>query len=77
LPLPSGYGVVNRALPDAGLDAFVKKFAADVAGCDRQTLAEAKVLVDRATLPEKTDLVTAYDAFFARSPGWRPKFKRS
>jgi enoyl-CoA hydratase/carnithine racemase len=58
------YGVVNRALPDADLEAFVDKFAADVAGYDRQTLADAKALIDHTTLPADGDLVTAYQAFF-------------
>src|SRR5262245_26350998 len=59
------YGVVNRALPDAELDAFVEKLADDIAGYDRQTLAEAKALIDRATLPSDLELVAAYEAFFA------------
>jgi enoyl-CoA hydratase/carnithine racemase len=59
------YGVVNRALPDAELDAFVDDLAAELAGRDRVTVAEAKALVDRATLPPEADLATAYDTFFA------------
>jgi enoyl-CoA hydratase/carnithine racemase len=59
------YGVVNRALPDAELEEFVEKLAGEIAGFDRQVLGEAKGLVDRATLPADTDLVTAYETFFA------------
>jgi enoyl-CoA hydratase/carnithine racemase len=59
------YGVVNRALPDAELDGFVDAFANELAGRDRRVLAEAKALVDHATLPPDADLVRAYETFFA------------
>jgi enoyl-CoA hydratase/carnithine racemase len=59
------YGVVNRALPDAELDAYVEELAGRLAGFDRRTLAEAKALVDRTTLPAQAELVEAYEAFFA------------
>ena len=59
------YGVVNRALPDEELDGFVEKLAREIAGYDRRTLAEAKALIDRATLPANGDLVAAYGAFLA------------
>jgi enoyl-CoA hydratase/carnithine racemase len=53
----------STAVPDDELDAFVERLATDVASYDRQTLADAKALVDRATSPEHTDLVIAYDFF--------------
>jgi enoyl-CoA hydratase/carnithine racemase len=59
------YGVVNRALPDAELDEYVDELAEQVAGLDRRVLAEAKVLIDGATLPADSDLLKAYEAFFA------------
>jgi enoyl-CoA hydratase/carnithine racemase len=59
------YGVVNRAIPDADLDGFVAGLARQIAGYDRRALAEAKALVDRATLPTHEDLTTAYEAFFS------------
>ena len=59
------YGVVNRAVPDGELDAFVAAFAGRLAELDRETLASAKALVDRATLPADEDLLAAYRAFFA------------
>jgi enoyl-CoA hydratase/carnithine racemase len=59
------YGVVNRALPDAELEAFVDQLAGELAGLDRRVLADAKALIDRATLPADADLVNAYDTFFA------------
>jgi enoyl-CoA hydratase/carnithine racemase len=59
------YGVVNRALHDAELDEYVEQLADRIAGFDRRTLAEAKSLVDRRTLPAQDELVAAYEAFFA------------
>jgi enoyl-CoA hydratase/carnithine racemase len=59
------YGVVNRSLPDAELDGFVAELAGRIAAYDRRVLAEAKALVDHATLPSNEDLVTAYEAFFS------------
>jgi enoyl-CoA hydratase/carnithine racemase len=59
------YGLVNRALPDAELDAFTGALADRIAGHDRQALAEAKALIDAATLPAPDDLATAYRAFLA------------
>jgi enoyl-CoA hydratase/carnithine racemase len=58
------YGLVNRALPDADLDAFTDALADRIAGHDRRTLAEAKALIDAATLPSQDDLATSYRAFF-------------
>src|ERR1700733_10755216 len=45
------YGWVNRALPDAELDAFVDNLARRIASFDKPALAEAKRLVNRRTLP--------------------------
>jgi enoyl-CoA hydratase/carnithine racemase len=59
------YGVINRAVPDAELDAYVDELAGRLAGFDRRTLADAKALVDRSTLPAQAELVEAYEAFFA------------
>lgn len=58
------YGVVNRALPDVELDVFVDELAEEIAGYDRRTLADAKALLDRATLPSDAELLSAYEAFF-------------
>ena len=57
------WGWVTRALPDAELDAFVDATAARLASFDRQALATAKAMVNRATLPPDADLVTAYGEF--------------
>src|SRR5271168_3547697 len=44
------YGYVNRALPDAELDAFVDALAERIASFDRQAIADTKHLVDIASL---------------------------
>ena len=44
--LAERYGYVNRALPDAELDAFVDAMARRIAGFDKQTIADIKRLVD-------------------------------
>ena len=59
------YGVVNRALPDGELDAFVDELADRLSQVDKGTLATTKALIDATTLPENADLVAAYQAFFA------------
>jgi enoyl-CoA hydratase/carnithine racemase len=50
------YGWVNRAIPDAELDAFVDNFARRVAGFDKKALGLAKHLVNaRAGVPQEAD----------------------
>src|SRR5471030_1662383 len=44
------YGYVNRALPDADLDAFVEAFATRIAGFDKWAIANTKRLVDRKSV---------------------------
>lgn len=63
-PLAERYGYVNRALPDAELDAFVDGFAARLAGFDKQALVLAKRLVDAETLPEDAVFPQALAAYF-------------
>jgi enoyl-CoA hydratase/carnithine racemase len=59
------YGLVNRALPDSELDAFVAALASDIARAGQFALMHAKTLVDPVTLPSDDDLVAAYEAFFS------------
>jgi hypothetical protein len=54
---------VTRALPDAELDAFVDAIVARLASFDRTSLASAKAMINRATLPPDADLVAAYSEF--------------
>jgi enoyl-CoA hydratase/carnithine racemase len=64
------YGWVNRALPDADLDAFVDRLARRIASFDRPALAKAKSLINHSSpMPERSDLVAAQDAFFG-CLGW-------
>lgn len=59
------YGYVNRALPDAELDAFVDALAARIASFDKQAIAETKRLVNVASLPPDSDIAPEWDAFIA------------
>lgn len=61
--LAERWGWVTRALPDAELDAFVTATAARLASFDRDALATAKAMINRATLPPAPDLVAAYHQF--------------
>ncbi|NYT41437.1 enoyl-CoA hydratase/isomerase family protein [Sphingomonas sp. R-74633] len=62
--LAARYGYVNRALPDAELDAFVDRFARRLAGFDKAALAEAKQFVDQTSLPDDALFPPALDQFF-------------
>jgi enoyl-CoA hydratase/carnithine racemase len=59
------YGYVNRALPDAELDAFVEALAVRIASFDKQAIAETKHLVDIASLPSDAEISLEWDAFIA------------
>jgi enoyl-CoA hydratase/carnithine racemase len=59
------YGYVNRALPDAELDAFVETLAVRIASFDKQAIAETKHLVDLASLPSDAEIAPEWDAFLA------------
>jgi enoyl-CoA hydratase/carnithine racemase len=59
------YGWINRAIPDAELDAFVDKFARRIASFDKEALTEAKRLVNRTSrLADDAQLAAAEAAFF-------------
>jgi enoyl-CoA hydratase/carnithine racemase len=62
-PTAERWGWVTRALPDAELDAFVDAIVARLASFDRTSLASAKAMINRATLPPDADLVAAYGEF--------------
>src|SRR5712672_2114867 len=57
------YGYVNRALPDAKLDAFVDALASRIASFDRRAIAAAKNLVNRVSLPSADRLLDAITSF--------------
>jgi enoyl-CoA hydratase/carnithine racemase len=58
------YGYVNRALPDADLDAFVEALAARIAGFDKWAIANTKRLVN-TSLPRDVELAAGWDACMA------------
>ena len=63
--LAERYGYVNRALPDAELDAFVDALATRIASFDKQAIAETKRLVDVNSLPPDAEIVPEWEAFLA------------
>jgi enoyl-CoA hydratase/carnithine racemase len=58
------YGYVNRALPDAALDAFVEALATRIAGFDKWAIANTKRLVN-TSLPPDVELGAGWDACMA------------
>ena len=58
------YGYINRALPDADLDAFVEAFATRVAKFDKWAIAQTKRLVN-TSLPPDVELGAGWDACIA------------
>jgi len=59
------YGYVNRALPDAELDAFVDTLARRIASFDRRALSAAKALVNNVSLPSADRLLDGLTSFQA------------
>jgi enoyl-CoA hydratase/carnithine racemase len=60
----AAYGMINRAINDAELDAFVEAFALRIASFDKHTLAAAKALLNRTGIPESDELVASNRNFF-------------
>ena len=58
------YGYVNRALPDADLDAFVDALALRIAGFDKWAIANTKRLVN-ASLPPDVEIGAGWDTCIA------------
>jgi enoyl-CoA hydratase/carnithine racemase len=58
------YGYVNRALPDAELDAYVEALATRIAGFDKWAIANTKRLVN-TSLPPDVELAAGWDACIA------------
>lgn len=76
--LAERYGYVNRAIPDADLDAFVDRFARRIAGFDKGALADAKRFIDEASLPGDELFPPALDQFFisTRRPTTRARMAK-
>jgi len=58
------YGYINRALPDAELDAFVEALATRIAKFDKWAIAQTKRLVN-TSLPPDVELGAGWDACIA------------
>ena len=63
--LAERYGYVNRALPDAELDAFVEALAMRIASFDKQAIVETKNFVNIASLPPDAEIAPEWDACLA------------
>src|SRR6059036_154049 len=57
------YGYVNRALADADLDEFVDVLARRIASFDRRSIAAAKNLINKVSLPYADRLLDALNSF--------------
>ncbi|HTC37226.1 MAG TPA: enoyl-CoA hydratase/isomerase family protein [Bryobacteraceae bacterium] len=55
------YGYINRALPDAELDAYVEALATRIAGFDKWAIANTKRLVN-TSLPPDVEIAAGWDA---------------
>jgi len=60
--LAEAYGYVNRALPDAELDAFVGALATRIASFDPWAIANTKRLVNAASLPPEVEIAAGWEA---------------
>ena len=58
------HGYINRALPDADLDAFVEALATRIASFDKWAIAQTKRLVN-SSLPPDVELGAGWDACIA------------
>jgi len=72
------YGYVNRALPDAELDAFVDALATRIASFDKQAIIDTKRLVNVASLPSDVEIAPEWDTFLAslRRPAAQERIKK-
>ena len=63
--LAEAYGYVNRALPDADLDAFVDALATRISSFDKWAISNTKRLVNAASLPPDVEMSAGWDACMA------------
>jgi enoyl-CoA hydratase/carnithine racemase len=57
------YGWINRAIPDAELDGFVENLARRISSFDKQTLNDAKKLLNRTGVPEAEEILESRTVF--------------
>ena len=76
-PTAEAWGYVNRALPDAELDAYVDALARRIAGFDRWAIANTKRLVNANSLPEDVEMRAGWDTCIASitRPATQANFK--
>ncbi|MFD2614838.1 enoyl-CoA hydratase/isomerase family protein [Paenibacillus gansuensis] len=59
------YGWINRAIPDVELDGFVEELVRRISSFDRQTLREAKRLLNRTGIPDASEMLESRTAFIS------------
>ncbi len=76
----AAYGWINRAFPDAHLDAFVDNLARRIATFDRQALELAKRMINsRVTMPSESERWSSMQSFLYTTtwPATQARFARS
>jgi enoyl-CoA hydratase/carnithine racemase len=75
--LAERYGYVNRALPDAELDAFVETLARRIASFDQQAIIDTKQLVNLASAVPNSEMKLGWDVFVTsvQRPGPQARLK--
>jgi enoyl-CoA hydratase/carnithine racemase len=63
--LAQEYGYVNRALPDAELDAFIEALAIRISKFDKWAISNTKRLVNAASLAPEVELAAGWEACMA------------
>ncbi|HEY5756754.1 MAG TPA: enoyl-CoA hydratase/isomerase family protein [Steroidobacter sp.] len=63
--LAEAYGYVNKALPDAELDAFVEALATRISKFDKWAISNTKRLVNAASLAPEVELAAGWEACMA------------
>jgi enoyl-CoA hydratase/carnithine racemase len=58
------YGWINRAIPEASLDAHVANFVRRILSFDKQVLGVAKATINHFGLPDRAQLQATQDTFF-------------
>jgi enoyl-CoA hydratase/carnithine racemase len=57
------YGWINRAIPDAELDAFIANFVRRILSFDSQALATSKAILNQTGLPDQSQLQATQSTF--------------
>ena len=75
--LAESYGYVNRALPDAELDAFVDALATRISAFDKWAISNTKRLVNAASLAPEVELAAGWETCIASvlRPTTQARFK--